>query len=80
MSVVCHSFVTFMHCGQTAADGLMISSQPDRASTWVRHTPTALKSVKLFSSSGGPSGPTISSMLQTSIPASKRCEIGTWLL
>jgi len=38
------------------------------------------KSVQPLSSSGGLSGPTLCSVLQTSAPASKRCEIGTWLL
>ena len=67
-----------MHCGQTVTYRLMIHLQSDRASTWVayvRHQ-TASKSVKSFSTSGGLSGPTLCSVLQTSAPASKRCEIG----
>ena len=36
LSSVCLS-VTFVHCGQTTTDGLMVSSQPDRASIWLRY-------------------------------------------
>ncbi len=44
--VVCRrlSSVTFVHCGQTAIDRLMISSLSDRENTWLRQ---ALNSIKI---------------------------------
>ena len=35
--------VTFVHCRQAAADKLMISSQADRASIWLRQAPNSIE-------------------------------------
>ena len=41
--VVCRLSVTFVHCGRTAIDGLMISAQSDRASIWVRQETNSIE-------------------------------------
>jgi hypothetical protein len=40
--VVCLS-VTIVHCGQTAINRIMISTQTDRASTWLRQAPNSVE-------------------------------------
>ena len=40
---VCRLSVTFVHCGQTAQDSQMISSQRDRASIWLRQEPNSIE-------------------------------------
>ncbi len=39
----CLSSVTFVHCGQTAIDRLMISSQADRSAIWLHKTTTSIE-------------------------------------
>jgi len=68
---VCHrrqSSVTFVYCDQTAIDRLMIYAQ---ASIWVQQAPNSIEIVKPLSSSGGLSGPTLSSVLQTLLQLQK---------
>ena len=42
LSVVCLS-VTFVHCGQTAKDSIIILSEAARASIWLRRAPNSIE-------------------------------------
>ena len=81
-SVVCRLSVTFVDCGQTATDRVMISSQSDRGSTWLHQAPNSVEiGLAVFEQWHTiRSGPTLCPVLQTLAPASKRCEVDIWLL